>query len=91
MMRELDIHQVEPPDKKSLLRWCLAEIEKLRKQLAEIESSADRAKRDAEVLRIKKNLFDLSIVLENLKKPLPERPASESPADGVSDRGYRHP
>jgi hypothetical protein len=55
-------------DKESLLRWCLAEIEKLRKQLAEIELSADRAKRDAEVLRIKKNLFDLSIVLENLKK-----------------------
>ena len=53
-------------DRESLLRWCKAEIEKLRNELAEIELSRDQAKLDAEVRRIKKNLADLDIVLRGL-------------------------
>jgi hypothetical protein len=53
-------------DRESLLRWCKAEIEKLRNELAGIELSRDHAKLDADVRRIKKNLADLDIVLRGL-------------------------
>ena len=54
-------------DKQALLRWTIAEQEKLRTALAEIESSADRADRAQEMQRIRKNLADLEIVLRSLK------------------------
>ena len=55
-------------DKAALLRWCLAEQEKLRNELAEIELSSDRAERAKEVQRIAKNLADLEIVVQGLNR-----------------------
>jgi hypothetical protein len=75
-------------DRAVLFGWCIAEKENLRNELAQIELSADRARRVGEVKRIEKHLAELAIVLYYLKAQagtVDPSPPCKSPSSQVPD------